>query len=172
VWTDHDPLTVEGATPQANRSRTGADLAPIVVMWLRLELKRRWRTLVVLGVLVVLGTGTVLTSIAGARRGASAVDRLMTVTLPGTAVVIPNQPHFDWERIETLPEVEALTTFPAYLSLTVLETSNDAITPLVPADTNAMRTIERPVLLAGRLADPTRPRRGGRHAGLCEQRRQ
>jgi len=129
----------------------------ITSMWLRLELAQRWRAMLVLGLLVALSTTTVLTSVAGARRGASAVDRLSAVTLPGTAVVVPNQPDFNWDRVRALPEVAALTKFPAYASLTIVEAPDDSLTPLVPADAAGMRTIERPVLLTGRLADPARP---------------
>jgi ABC-type lipoprotein release transport system permease subunit len=132
-------------------------MVSIMAVWLQLELSRRWRALLVLALLVVLSTATVLTSVAGARRGASAVERLQARTLPGTAVVVPNQPHFDWNQVRALPEVAALTRFPGYTSLTILEAPNDAVTPLVPADADGMRTIERPVLLEGRLADPTRP---------------
>ncbi|MEP7178689.1 MAG: FtsX-like permease family protein [Pseudonocardiales bacterium] len=128
----------------------------IMSMWLRLELARRWRAMLVLGLLVALSTATVLTSVAGARRGASAVDRLSAATLPGTAVVVPNQPDFDWEQVRDLPEVAALTRFPAYAGLTIVEAPDDTVTPLLPADADGMRTIERPVLLKGRLSDPTR----------------
>ncbi|MDT4972633.1 MAG: putative transport system permease protein [Pseudonocardiales bacterium] len=132
-------------------------MVSIMAVWLRLELSRRWRALLVLALLVVLSTATVLTSVAGARRGATAVERLQARTLPGTAVVVPNQPHFEWDRVRALAEVAAITTFPAYTSLTILEAPNDAVTPLVPADADAMRSVERPVLLEGRLADPARP---------------
>ncbi len=60
-------------------------------------------------------------------------------------------------RIRALPEVEALTTFPAYTSLPTDVAPDDTPNGFVPADTEAMRTIEAPVVLAGRLADPARP---------------
>ena len=61
--------------------------------------------------LVALTVGTVLTAVAGARRGESAFDRLWAVTLPATITVVPNQPGFDWSAIESLPEVSATTLF-------------------------------------------------------------
>lgn len=140
-------------------SPAGADAGntvPLVTIWLRLQFSRRWRSLLVIGLLVTVSAATVLTSLAGARRGASAVDRLLAVTRPGTAVVVPNQPHFDWNGVRALPEVAALTTFPGYSGLTIVEAPNNDVSPLVPADVDAMRTLERPVLLAGRLADPGR----------------
>jgi hypothetical protein len=70
---------------------------------------------------------------------------------------VPNQPRFDWDRVRALPEVEALTTFPAYTSVPTDVAPADTPTPFVPADTEAMRTIETPVVLAGRLPDPARP---------------
>lgn len=148
---------VRAATSAPDPVGAGGTMASIIAMWLRLELARRWRALLVLGLLVGLTAATVLTSVAGARRGASAVDRLLAVTLPGTAVVVPNQPAFDWDRVRALPEVAALTRFPAYASLTILEAPNGDLSALIPADSDGMRTIEAPVLLTGRIADPTRP---------------
>ena len=49
----------------------------IVVAWLGVQVGRQWRALLVIGLLVALSVGTVLVSVAGARRGASAVDRLL-----------------------------------------------------------------------------------------------
>lgn len=57
----------------------------ITLTWLRLDVRRRWRSLLVLTLLVALATGTVLTAVAGALRGDTAFDRLWARTLPATA---------------------------------------------------------------------------------------
>ncbi|GII59650.1 hypothetical protein Pth03_80390 [Planotetraspora thailandica] len=128
----------------------------VVLTWLRLELRRRWRPLVVLALLVAFATATVLTAFAGARRGATAVDRLTAVTLPTTLAVLPNQPQFDWEKIRALPEVESLTVFALSAFGVDGIPRTDNVSAFPPADDEALHTIERPVVLEGRLPDPAR----------------
>jgi hypothetical protein len=130
---------------------------PLLVLWLRREARLRWPALLACCLLVAIASATVLTATAGARRGASTVTRLLAVTRPATAEVVPNQPGFDWNRIRALPEAEALTTFPAYTSLPTDVAPDDTPNGFVPADTEAKRTIETPVVLAGRLAASTSP---------------
>lgn len=127
----------------------------VVVIWLRLDLRRRWRSLALLGLLVAVSAGLVLTALAGARRGASALQRLHDRTRPATATVYANDPAFDWNRIRALPEVQALGTFVVTYGMT-LEGLPDDANGFPPADDAAARTIERPVVLAGRIFDPAR----------------
>jgi hypothetical protein len=128
----------------------------IIAAWTRLECQRRWRSLAALSLLVALATATVLTAAAGARRGQTAFDRLWASTLPATVTVLPNQPGFDWSRIRALPEVSSLTTF------AVARYAMDGYPPasqntgFPPGDSQVFRTIERPVVLQGRLLDPRR----------------
>jgi len=123
--------------------------------WLRLDARRRWRSLAVLALLIALASATVLTSIAGARRGESAWNRLWARTLPATVTVLPNQPGFDWARIAALPGVAALTRFPVAFGFEAQGYSAESSAfPL--ADDQMTRTVERPVILAGRLFNPHR----------------
>ena len=128
----------------------------ITMTWLRLEVRRRWRSLVVLALLVALATATVLAATAGARRGQSAVERLWTGTLPTTVTVLPNQPGFDWDKVRALPEVEVLSEFPLNGTPFVLTCCPDTSVGFAPIGDDMGRTIERPDLLAGHLFDPGR----------------
>ena len=127
----------------------------ITVTWLRLEVRRRWRSLLVLALLVALATATVLAATAGARRGQSVVERLYAGTLPATVTVLPNQPGFDWGKVRALPEVAAVSEFPVSFGF-ALPCCPDAGTGFPPIGDEYGRTIERPYMLAGRMFDPAR----------------
>jgi hypothetical protein len=126
---------------------------PVVAAWLRLELNRRWRSLVVLALLVAIAGGTVMTAFAGARRGASVLERLKAKTLPAHAAITANTPNFDWTRIRRLPEVAAFTTFGPTFSIVGLAPDVEAEPAM---ESTTMRTIEKPVILKGRMFDDNR----------------
>jgi hypothetical protein len=129
----------------------------ITLTWLRLESRRRWRSLLVLALLVALATGTVLTATAGARRGETAFARLWDSTLPATVTVLPNQVGFNWARIRALPEVEVLSEFPVNGTPFVLTCCPDTSVGFAQIGDELGRTIERPAMLAGRMFNPARP---------------
>jgi len=127
----------------------------ITLTWLRLEVRRRWRSLTVLALLVALATATVLAATAGARRGQTAWDRLWAQTRPATAMVLANQPGFDWAKVRALPEVGALSEFPVVFGFS-LPCCPGAGAAFPPVDDQLTTTLERPVMLAGRLFNPQR----------------
>ncbi|GIH39920.1 hypothetical protein Mco01_29200 [Microbispora corallina] len=125
--------------------------------WLSLELRRRLRSLAVLALLVAFVSGTVLAAVAAARRGDTAANRLAAATRSATVVIRPidSDARF-WAAIRALPEVEALTTFPAMaFGVDDVPDGRSGLT-LPPADADLFRTIEVPVILDGRLPDPRR----------------
>ena len=127
----------------------------ITVTWLRLEVRRRWRSLLVLTLLVALATATVLAAAAGARRGQTAFGRLWDSTLPATVTVLPNQPGFDWDKVRALPEVAALSEFAVVFGFSV-DCCPGASSGFPPTGDEMARTLERPALLAGRVFNPGR----------------
>src|SRR6202012_5165746 len=98
----------------------------VAATWLRLDVRRPWRSLLVIALLVALTAGTVLAAVAGARRGQTAFDRLWAQTLPGDATVLANQPVFDWSKVEALPEVKATALFVVYYGATVSSSGDEA----------------------------------------------
>jgi hypothetical protein len=131
--------------------------------WLRLDLRRRRRSLLVLALLIAFTATAVLTAAAGARRGDSAIERMAARTLPLDLVVLPNDPGFDWDAVRAMPEVEAVSTF-AVSGLALEQTAgtgngdilNSSGVFFPPADDDSLRTVEAPVVLEGRLSDPDR----------------
>jgi ABC-type lipoprotein release transport system permease subunit len=123
--------------------------------WLRLELRRRWRSLTVLILLVGVSAGVVMTSLAAARRGASALSRLHERTLPATVALLPNTAGFDWSKIRALPEVAALSNFVVDYDIAFDGIGSDGV-GLPFADPQLGTTVEKPVVYAGRMFDPSR----------------
>jgi cell division protein FtsX len=126
-----------------------------VTAWLRLELPRRWRSLVVLALLIALAAATVMASMAGARRGASAVERMADRTKPATAAVYSNTPDFPWERVRHLPNVEAMHLFLLDYTYSFAGLPHEVL-GFPPMDDAVLHDIETPVVFEGRMWDPTR----------------
>jgi ABC-type lipoprotein release transport system permease subunit len=123
-----------------------------VLEWLRLDMRRRARSLVVLSLLLSLSGILVLAVTAGARRDGSAMARLNAFSLPATAIVLPNTPGFDWSAVKALPEVEALALFPVS-GLFAIEGVDSSDIGFLNSNPDGYVTIERGSVLDGRRLD-------------------
>jgi hypothetical protein len=125
-------------------------------LWARREWRRRWRALVVLGLLAGMAGGVTLAAIAGARRTATVYDRWRTATDAPDAILFATQVGVedqDYSAVLRLPEVVDGGVFT--LAPVALKELPD-VGALSPADTHLYRTLSKPLVRAGRLPDPTR----------------
>src|ERR1700735_2229014 len=146
------------------------------VVWLRCraEVRAKWRTTVVLILLVGIGGGIGVTALAGARRTDEAVSQFVTYSLPddggflfGSATTPPVTPGIPAgslalpplaRKIVHLPQVVAHFRAP-YLYLTSDRTGRKAgdISAIGVEDADMFRTVDRPLVLAGHLPNPAHP---------------
>jgi ABC-type lipoprotein release transport system permease subunit len=125
-------------------------------MWTRSDLRRRWMSWTVLGVLAGISIGLACASIAGARRTDTAIPRFAAVSHMPDAVVLANDPAFDdatQAEVAALPEV---TGFYPFLVPFLLETSAPELAPLLPTTPAGILTGTSP-FVAGRPPDPSKP---------------
>src|ERR1700733_4690317 len=106
-----DPMSRTGG------GRGGASLPPgarAAAFLAAIDVRRRWRSLVLLGLLVGVTAGLALSAVAGARRTDSALPRLLAQTHASDAVVFASQVnvlHPDWSRLAARPEVTRLAVW-------------------------------------------------------------
>ncbi len=134
---------------------------PAVSMWFRAEWRTRWRALVGLALLIAFATATVAATTAGARRGTTAMDRLIAVSEPATATALLNLGAFDWDVVRAMPQVESVAAFAVSQFAVEGLTDDPDVDPVSLGffpfvDDQVWTTIERPVVLDGRLPDPAR----------------
>ncbi len=119
--------------------------------WGILDIRRRWRSLVVLALLVAVAGAVIMAAFAGARRADSALGRLSDVTEPATVAVRQIEPGFDWSRLEALPDVEAVgRVISGGLGELGDGVSTDTLVE-TPTDAGLLVSLEKPVVLSGRV---------------------
>lgn len=126
-----------------------------VGLWVRNEVARRWKALVTLGILAGLVGGLAVAAVAGARRTSTAYERFREVTGRSDAIVFASLAGVfdaDYTPVRNLPEVEDAGEF----ALAPIAVKDPPMGQLAPGDDRMYRTINRPLLVAGRLPDPTR----------------
>jgi hypothetical protein len=83
-------------------------------MWSRADVRRRWKSLVLLGLLAGVTAAFATASFAGARRTDTALTRLDKATNAANAFVFTSQVndlHPDWGRLRSRPEVAQLAVW-------------------------------------------------------------
>lgn len=144
-----------------------------VWLWVRAELRGRWRAWVGVVVLMGLAGGAALAAAAGARRTASAFDRFGDVAAQAHAVVFI-QGEVDpslLEAVDRLPGVIASGRGAILLSAPVGSGLRAGLDVAVTAalDDRALRTVERPRLLLGRLPAADRADEAAVNEGLARR---
>ncbi|HWC10968.1 MAG TPA: ABC transporter permease, partial [Acidimicrobiales bacterium] len=126
-----------------------------VAIWARRETARRWRALVALGVLAGLAGGLALAAVAGSRRTHTAYERFREATGRSDAIVFATLLGVfdaDYTPVRNLPEVEDAGEF----ALAPVAVEDPEMGALPPNDDRLYRTVNRPLLRAGRLPHPGR----------------
>lgn len=119
----------------------------------RAEARHRWRSILVMGLVIGLAGGVVLASFAGARRTRSAFERLRTETRAGdlSINISPVSPRFA-ARIGNLPGVESWAQVQGLATVI-----GEVYAPIgLAVDGRFGRDIDRARLIAGRPARGTR----------------
>ncbi len=127
-------------------------------MWARSELRARWRSWLVLGILAGATVGIAAAGVAGARRTENVVPQYIAASGRLDAAVLANDPTFDAQpraAIAALPEVQRSLPFSVPF---LLETTRprELGSPLLPRSPATARFSE-PVILEGRHTDPNNP---------------
>ncbi len=146
------------------------------LIWLRsrAELRAKWRTFVVLALVVGLGGGVALAAFAGARRTDAAMPQFVAYSLPddggflfgsvssppvatGSAASSLALAPLE-QRVVDLPQVVAYFRAP-YLFLTPDPSGqlNGSLNAIGVANADLFRTVDRPLVITGSLPDPNHP---------------
>jgi hypothetical protein len=122
--------------------------------WARTDARQRWRSLVLLGVLIGLTAGFALSAWAGARRTDTALERLSVQTKASDAIAFPSQvgvSYPNWARLRARPEVASVAVWD------LLFGTYDGREPALifgSADGTYLGKVDKPVVTQGRMFDP------------------
>lgn len=138
---------------------TSAWRAPATMRWASSEVRRRWRQLVLLGVLAGLTCGLAVAAFDGATRTRTSLDRFLVRTAASDVVVFPTQAGVldpEWAALRAAPEVEQLAVWG--LLFGSFDGEYDPTQPLfVAVDGLLTSEIDRPIVVEGRMFDPAAP---------------
>ncbi len=128
-----------------------------VLMWARAELRSRWAGIAVVGILAGGTGGLALGCLVGAERTATVLDRLNEATNASDAVVFPSNVGVTdpkWTTLEKRPEVAELSRWALVFGDLPGEEEEDELL-FAPVGDEWMQEVDRPVVVEGRMFDPT-----------------
>ncbi|MFN2607114.1 MAG: FtsX-like permease family protein [Acidimicrobiales bacterium] len=118
--------------------------------------RRRWSS-TALALVLALGAGVVIAAVAGARRTDSAMDRFVAFSRPEDAYVQAAD-GATAEKVAELPQVADATRFPfVFLTLRPDGADSGDLASFAAADRQAFRTLDRVLVVQGRMAQPDDP---------------
>ena len=124
------------------------------VFWARVDVRRRWLSLALLGLLIGVTVGFALSALVGARQTDSAVARLRQQTHASDAVVFPSQVGLfrpDWSALARHPEIASIAVWD--LLFGAVDNKPGAL--LFGSDGGTYLTrVDKPVIVNGRPLDP------------------
>ncbi|HWF17159.1 MAG TPA: FtsX-like permease family protein [Acidimicrobiales bacterium] len=124
------------------------------LFWARLDMRRRWRSLLLLGLLIGVTAGFAMSALVGARQTDSAVARLRAQTHASDAVVFPSQVGLfrsDWTTLARRPEVAHVGVW----DLLFGSVDNQPGALLFGSDGGTyLGRVDKPVVVSGRALNP------------------
>ena len=126
-------------------------------LWARADLRRRWRSLVVLGLLAGLSASLAIGALSGARRADTAFDRLRARTDGADAIVFPSQVELytgDWSELRSLPYVTAVASWNLVFG-TLGDDPPGTSLVFMPDKGGWLQSADRPIVREGRMWDPS-----------------
>jgi ABC-type lipoprotein release transport system permease subunit len=125
--------------------------------WARHDLRRRWLSLVALGLLAGMTVGFALAAFAGARRTSTALSRLRGTTVAADAIVFPSQVGAltpDFAALAAKPEVRRVAIWD--LLFGAVNGQQGAL--IFGSDDGTFQgSVNRPVVVKGRMYSPASP---------------
>ncbi len=131
--------------------------ARAAALWAAIDVRRRWRSLLLLGLLAGVTAGLALSAVAGARRTDSALPRLLAQTHASDAVIFPSQVGFldpDWARLAARPEVAKVAVWD--LLFGNVDGQQGGLI-FGSDDGTYLGSVDKPVVIKGRMYNPRVP---------------
>ena len=153
----------------------------MAAVWLRFraELRTRWRSWLVLALLVAVGAGIVIAAFAGARRTESAYSRFLISQRADDVIVVSGAGVFgfanlDLARVARLPDVAdsgpvKLEQIAGVVRRPGARPTFDPLAAIADRTGTFGKRLDRPKILEGRRPDPTRPNEVAPSFGIADR---